>query len=186
MADEQDYQQPGRTRCKLDIHREIWDLGGTMTAEFYNASDPTEPTGVIHEDETLRVRVTIELTGRILGYLCNTKIGVSLAFESCGSGFEGEWCQWQELYPCEQDTYYFDFEIPGRRLRAGECGKQYELCITLSSKDCCGRVGFIFGTCREATITVLPTDVSDTPTPAAEADEAATGEQPAAGAGDKA
>ena len=43
----------------------------------------------------------------------------------------------------------YEFEVPGSRLRPGECGKQYELCITLSSKDCCGRVGFIFGTCAE-------------------------------------
>jgi hypothetical protein len=78
MADEQDDQQPDRTRCRLDIHREIWDLGGTMTAEVSNACDPTEPTGAIHEDETPRVRVTARLTGRILGYLCKTKIEHSL------------------------------------------------------------------------------------------------------------
>lgn len=48
---------------------------------------------------------------------------------------EFEICQWQYLYPCEQDTYVFEFEVPGRRLRAGPCGRQYELCITLSSKD---------------------------------------------------
>jgi hypothetical protein len=154
------------TECTLDIHKEVWDLGGTMTAQFYNKSDPTEPVGVIHEDETLLVRIRVTLTGRIVSYLCNTKIGVSLAFESCGPGGEFETCQWQELYPCERLTYDFEFEVPGRRLRAGQCGRQYELCITLSSKDCCGKVGFIFGTCKGITVTVLPTDVSDTPAPA--------------------
>ena len=51
-----------------------------MTAQFYNASDPSEPIGVIHEDETLLVRITVTLTGRIVSYLCNTQIGVSVAF----------------------------------------------------------------------------------------------------------
>lgn len=162
----------GTTECILDVHREVWDLGGTMTAQFYNASDPSEPIGVIHEDETLLVRITVTLTGRIVSYLCNTQIGVSVAFESCGPGGEFEICRWQYLYPCEQDTYVFEFEVPGRRLRAGPCGRQYELCITLSSKDCCGKVGFIFGTCKDFDITVLPTDESDTPAAAA-ADEAA-------------
>ena len=168
----------GRTECTLDIHREVWDLGGTMTAQFYNQSDPSEPTGVIHEDETLLVRITVTLTGRIVSYLCNTQIGVSVAFESCGPGGEFETCRWQELYPCERDTYYFEFEVPGSRLRAGPCGRQYELCITLSSRDCCGRVGFIFGTCKGINITVLPTDVSDTPAPAG-AESASSGAQPA-------
>jgi hypothetical protein len=30
-----------------------------------------------------------------------------------------------------------------------------------SSKDCCGKVGFIFGTCKDINITVLPADVND-------------------------
>jgi hypothetical protein len=66
----------GVTECTLDIHPEVWDLGGTMTARFYNKSDPSEPTGVIHEDETLLVKVTVTLTGRIVNYLCKTQIGV--------------------------------------------------------------------------------------------------------------
>jgi hypothetical protein len=150
----------GETECKLDVHKEIWDLGGTMTARFYNKSDPSEPTGVIHEDETLLVKIRLVLTGRILNYLCNTSVGVSVAFESCGSGGEFEICQWQELYPCDRNTYDFEFEVPGGRLRSGECGRQFELCITLSSKDCCGKVGFIFGTCKDINITVLPADVN--------------------------
>jgi hypothetical protein len=151
----------GVTECTLDVHTEVWDLGGTMTASFYNKSDPSEPTGVIHEDETLLVKVTITLTGRIVNYLCKTQIGVGVAFESCGRGADFEYCDWQELDPCERLTYEFEFEVPPGTLRSGECGRQYELCITLSSKDCCGKVGFIFGTCKDINITVLPADVND-------------------------
>ena len=148
------------TDCKLDIHKETWDLGGTMTAEFFDVAG--EPCYVIHEDQMLRVRVTVHLTGRILHYLCNTSIGVSVAFESCGSGPEFEVCDWKTLTPCAPggDTYQFEFNIAGSRLGGGECGRRYELCITLGSKDCCGKVGFIFGACHDFSITVLPADVN--------------------------
>ena len=148
------------TECKLDIHKEAWDLGGVMTAEFFDAAG--EPCLVIHEDQDLRVRVTVTLTGRILHYLCNTSICVAIGFESCGSGPEFEVHDWKVLNPCAPggDTYVFDFRVPGGGLPAGECGKQYELCITLGSKDCCGKVGFIFGTCKDINITVLPADVN--------------------------
>lgn len=146
------------TECTIDVHKEVWDLGGTMTAQFYNPAG--EPCLVVHENQELRVVVTVKLTGRILNYLCNTKICVQLAFESCGSGPEGELHEWKTLVPCETDTYTFEFRVPSGRLTAGECGRQYELCITLGSKDCCGKVGFIFGTCKDLDITVLPADVN--------------------------
>lgn len=152
------------TPCIIDVHPNVFDLTGELIAEFFN-KDTTEPCGFIHEDQTLVVKVTVTLKGRILNYLCNTKLCVCLAFESCGSGFEGEFTKCKTLDPCKTKVYTFEFEVPGGCLKAGECGKQYELCITLGSKDCCGKVGFIFGSCKDFTITVLPADVSGTPAP---------------------
>ena len=148
------------TECKLDIHKEAWDLGGTMSAELFD--EKGGPCALIHENQELRIIVTLKLTGRILNYLCNTQICVEVAFESCGSGVEIERHDWKVLNPCAPggDTYVFDFRIPPGTLPAGECGKQYELCITLGSKDCCNKVGFIFGTCKDFNITVAPADVN--------------------------
>ena len=148
------------TECKLDIHKEVWDLGGVMTAEFYDVAG--HPCRVVHENDEIRIVVVLKLTGRILNYLCNTKICVQVAFESCGTGPEDSVHQWKVLNPCAPggDRYEFDFRIPAGRLTAGECGTQYELCITVGSKDCCDKVGFIFGTCKDFDITVLPADVN--------------------------
>ena len=38
----------------------------------------------------------------------------------------------------------------------GECGREYHLCITLGSRDCCGKVGFVYGSCDAYTLTVSP------------------------------
>lgn len=124
-----------------------------------------EPVSFVHEDQVLVVRAQVTLGGKILNYLCNTQLCVCLAFESCGSGPEGEICRWVTLDPCRTNVYDFEFELPAGSLKAGECGKSYEICLTLGSKDCCGKVGFIFGRCNDFDITVLPADVSGTPAP---------------------
>ena len=81
--------------CIIDVHPNIFDLTGKLTVDFYNATSPTEPVTFVHEDQVLVVKVRVELGGRILNYLCNTHLCVCLAFESCGSGPEGEICEWQ-------------------------------------------------------------------------------------------
>ncbi len=147
-------------KCKLDIHQEIWDLGGYLEAEFLTPDG--EPCKLVHEDQAVHIHVTVHLTGSILHYLCNTEMCVTVAYESIGTGPEGEFTQGKTLTPCREggDTYTFDFDIPAGTLTAGECGKQYEIAITLGSKDCCGHVGFIFGTCKDFNITVVPADVN--------------------------
>ncbi|MDX2378342.1 MAG: hypothetical protein QNM02_01115 [Acidimicrobiia bacterium] len=146
--------------CKLDIHQEVWDLGGTLEAAFLTPDG--EPCQLLHEDQAVRIRVRVHLTGRILNYLCDTQLCVTVAYESIGTGPEGEVTRGHTLTPCRDggDTYTFDFDLPGGTLSAGECGKQYEIGITLGSKDCCGQAGFIFGTCRDFNITVVPADVN--------------------------
>lgn len=146
--------------CELDVHPEIWDLTGTLTGEVIGPNG--EPCKAVHVDQSMKIKVTVELGGRILHYLCNTQIGVSLAFESCGSGVEGEWCKWLTIEPCKPggNTLVFEFEVGRGVLSTSECGRQYEICITVGSKDCCGKVGFIFGTCHDFNITVLPADVN--------------------------
>jgi len=149
--------------CIIDVHPNIFDLTGKLTVDFYNATSPTEPVTFVHEDQVLVVKVRVELGGRILNYLCNTHLCVCLAFESCGSGPEGEICEWLMLDPGNTNVYTFEFRLPAGKLPSGECGKSYDICITLGSKDCCGKVGFIFGRCKDFQITVLPADVSGTP-----------------------
>lgn len=133
-----DATQPNE--CIIDVHPNIFDLTGKLTVDFYNETNPTEPITFVHEDQVLVVKVNVELGGRILNYLCNTSLCVCLAFESCGSGPEGEICEWQMLDPCNTNVYCFEFRLPAGHLTAGECGKTYDICITLGSKDCCGNV----------------------------------------------
>ncbi len=159
-TDSADTTSTGTTICKLEPRKHIWDLGGTMTATFADKSKPSEPVGFIDSNQVLLVTVTVTLTGRMRYYLCNTSLCVCLAFESCGRGSSGDFCKTIFLEgpdsPCRKEQWVFDFEIPPGTFSTGECGREYTLCITLGSKDCCGKVGFVFGSCHEFTITVSP------------------------------
>jgi len=150
----------GTTPCVLESRPHIWDLGGTMTATFADKSNPAEPVGFIDSNQTLLVTVTVTLTGRIRYYLCNTSLCVGLAFEACGRGSSGDFCKTIVLEgadsPCQTDQWVFEFEIPPGTFTTCDCGREYTLCITLGSKDCCGKVGFVFGSCHDYTITVSP------------------------------
>ena len=150
----------GTTPCVLELRPHIWDLGGTMTATFADKSNPSEPAGFIDSDQTLQVTVTVTLTGRIRYYLCDTSLCVCLAFEACGRGSSGDFCKTIVLEgsdsPCQTNRWVFDFEVPPGTFDPGTCGREYELCITLGSRDCCGKVGFVFGSCHEYHITVSP------------------------------
>jgi hypothetical protein len=151
----------GTTKCVLEPRPQIWDLRGELTAIFYDKSDLSEPVGFINSDQVLEVRVTVTLTGKIRNYLCGTTLCCCLAFEACGCGPSGDYCQTIELTgkngPCEKkDGWVFIFDVPANTFSAGECGREYHLCITLGSKDCCGKVGFVYGMCNEFTITVVP------------------------------
>lgn len=156
--------KPGVSWCEIDIHPNLFDLKGTMTTSFYNKSDMKEPTGFIHADQTLVVKTRVSLSGRILSYLCKTQLCVCASFESCGKGIEDDFCDWKTLEdPCKIKDYDFEIEVPANKLTSGHCGKDYTVCVVLGSKDCCGKVGFIFGRCRHFSITVLPADESGLP-----------------------
>jgi hypothetical protein len=150
----------GTTPCILEPRAHLWDLGGTLTATFADKSDPSEPVGFIDSNQVLVVTVTVTLTGRIRYYLCDTTLCVCLAFEACGPGSTGDFCETILLEgrysPCNTDTWVFEFEVPAGTFNPGDCGREYNLCITLGSKDCCGKVGFVFGSCHDYTITVSP------------------------------
>jgi hypothetical protein len=147
-------------KCTLETRPHIWDLGGTMTATFADKSDPTVPIRFIESDHDLVATVTVTLTGKIRYYLCDTSLCVCLAFEACGLGSSGDFYQTIRLEgtdsPCCTDEWVFKFDVPSGTFSPGDCGREYELCITLGSKDCCGKVGFVFGSCHEYTITVSP------------------------------
>ena len=148
------------TWCTLETRPHVWDLGGNLRATFANKKDPTRDVKFIDCEETLLVTVTVCLTGRIRYYLCDTHLCVNLAFQACGHGSCGDCCKTICLEgpysPCCTDEWKFEFEIPPNTFSPGECGREYELCITLGSKDCCGKVGFVFGCCHEYTITATP------------------------------
>jgi hypothetical protein len=160
-----DTTSTGSTVCTLEPRPHIWDLGGTMTATFADQSDPSSPVGFIDSNQTLLVKVTVNLTGRILNYLCNTSLCVCLAFEACGPGSTGDFCKTIFLdgpnSPCQTNQWVFDFVVPPGTFSPGACGREYTLCITLGSRDCCGKVGFVFGSCHEYTITVSPAETDD-------------------------
>jgi hypothetical protein len=149
--------------CVVDVHPNIFDLTGKLRAQFYNKTDPAHPVHIVHADQVLVVKVTVVLGGRIVSYLCDTELCVCLAFETCGSGEEFEICRWITLEPCKTLTYEFEIEVAAGTLVSGECGKSYEVCVTLGSRDCCKKPGFIFGSCKHFDLTVMPADVSGTP-----------------------
>jgi len=150
----------GTTQCILEPRPHIWDLGGTMTATFADKSNPGEPVGFINSNQVLEVTVTVNLTGNVLNYLCDTSMCVCLAFEACGCGPSGDFCEWIELTgdnsPCRTHEWKFVIDVPPGKFNPGECGREYRLCITLGSRDCCGKVGFVYGSCDAYTITVVP------------------------------
>jgi len=155
----------GTTPCILESRPHIWDLGGTMTAKFEDASNPGNPVGFIDANQTLLVTVTVTLTGRIRNYLCNTSLCVCLAFDACGCGSVGDFCDTIFLAgpdsPCQKSEWIFTFNVPPGTFSPGPCGREYNLCITLGSRDCCGKVGFVFGSCRDYVITVSPAETDD-------------------------
>jgi hypothetical protein len=150
----------GTTCCTIEPQPHIWDLGGTMTATFSDPGDPDEQIGYLDADQELLVTVTVKLTGRIRYYLCDTTLCVCVAFNACGPGSSGDFCEKIVLEgdncPCNTDTWVFKICIPAGTFTPGECGREYELCITLGSRDCCDKVGFIFGSCHEYHLTVTP------------------------------
>jgi hypothetical protein len=160
MTTATDTDSVGTTPCTLVPKKNIWDLGGTLTATFADKSDPSEPVGFIAVDQILLVTVTVTLTGRIKNYLCQTSLCVCLAFEACGPGSTGDFCKTIFLdganSPCQTSTWVFDFEVPAGTFSPGNCGREYNLCITLGSRDCCDKAGFVFGSCHDYTITVTP------------------------------
>jgi hypothetical protein len=170
-----DTTSTGTEKCVLETRPHIWDLGGTMEAKFADQSNPDEPVGFIDTNQTLLVTVTVTLTGRIKNYLCNTSLCMCLAFEACGPGSSGDFCKTIYLdgkdSPCQTDTWVFEFVVPPDTFSPGCCGREYTLCITLGSKDCCGKVGFVFGSCHDYKLTVSPAQTDGTPE--AEADTAA-------------
>ncbi|MGH3867648.1 MAG: hypothetical protein ACRDQ4_16230 [Pseudonocardiaceae bacterium] len=144
----------------LDVEPQVWDLHATVTAVYFDKTDPDEPIGIIHANQTLVVKVTIVLSGKSLHYLCDTELCVCLAYDACGIDVEGQICKTIKLEgeydPCNTGTFVFKFEIPPNTLTAGDCGTQYDICLTISSKDCCGDFGFLFGCCKDFDICVLP------------------------------
>ena len=118
----------GTSPCILEPRPHIWDLGGTMTVTFADESDPDEPVGFIDSNQVLLVTVTVTLTGRIRYYLCDTTLCVCLAFNACGPGSTGEYCERIVLEgpnsPCRTDKWVFKIRgarghvHPGR-VRAG-------------------------------------------------------------------
>lgn len=155
----------GQDRCQLEVLPHIWDLHGTMHAEFFDASNPPLPVGFIEADQTLEVVVTVELAGKILNYLCETTLCVCLAFEACGRAPSGDFCE--QIYltgpnsPCKVNTWVFRFTVPPNTFEPGQCGREYHLCITLGSRDCCGKVGFVYGSCDAYRLTVTPSQTDE-------------------------
>ena len=155
-----DATQPNE--CIIDVHPNIFDLTGKLTVDFYNETNPTEPITFVDEDQVLVVKVNVELGGRILNYLCNTSLCVCLAFESCGSGPEGEICEWQMLDPCNTNVYCFEFRPPGGHRGRGMREDLRHLHY-LGFEGLLRQRRFIFGRCKDFHITVLAADVSGTP-----------------------
>jgi hypothetical protein len=160
-------------KCTLEVRPEIWDLHGEMSAMFAVEGSPPMPTGFMNSNQTLQVTVTVCLEGNILNYLCQTSMCVCLAFEACGCGPVGDLCQWIELTgdnsPCCKHCWEFVIDVPPGTFNPGECGREYTLCITLGSKDCCGKVGFVYGSCDAYRITVVPPQTDDPPEPQVDA-----------------
>jgi len=157
-------------KCKLEVRPEIWDLSGEMYATFSVEGNPPMPTGFMNSNQTLQVVVTVELQGNILNYLCETCMCVCLAFEACGCApVESDLYKCIKLTgdqsPCQKKPPRWEFviDVPSGTFNPGRCGREYKLCITLGSKDCCGKVGFVYGSCDAYKITVVPPQTDDAP-----------------------
>jgi hypothetical protein len=140
-----------RKKCSVEIVP-AGRLEGTLEAECFELDPALQPTDIITDRQSFRVRVKWCVIGELRRHLCGTWC-IQIAWESCGSGPEGEWHRDIDFDGCDEDgCYQLDFDFPPGRLPAGECGTVYCLCVTLSSKRVCGErkyVGLIHGFCKD-------------------------------------
>jgi hypothetical protein len=139
--------------CEIHLDPKTWDLSGEMEMSLFDTFGA--PIPMVHVDKAFRVQVTVTLKGDVLRYLCGS-LCVELGFESLGSGNEPDLYDDKNLDPCGSGIYVFNIVVPPNTLSAGHCGKVYDVGVTLGSTDACGKSGFIFGTCGDFDLSVMP------------------------------
>jgi hypothetical protein len=140
--------------CNVEIEQQTFDLTATMEMKYFEINPEGAPN-IIHEDQDFEVDVKVVLYGRIRRHLCG-ELCVEIAFHGCSGGPDWVGQKQLPLDPCGDGTYLFKIRVPGGSLSGRECGQIYELCVTLGSRDSCGKSGVIFGTCTPDNITIVP------------------------------
>ena len=133
------------TKTTLDISAEVFEVGGDT------------PTNIIGTDQDWKVVVKWAVHGHLVSHLCG-KWAVGLSLESIG-GRADEYDFGPEkvdMEPCGDGKYSYTFNIPAGAVSAGDAdGTIYELGVTLTARDACGKPSHIAAFCTEVSLMVF-------------------------------
>lgn len=144
--------------CAFEVPESIlMNLKGSVSYQFLEKGG-IDPTNIITSEQESLVRVDITFGGK-LSHLFSLTWCVCVAFESHGSGPEGELCvkdiPWN---PCRDgDVTTVDVVVPAGYLPAKECGAVYNITVTVTAKDQCGHPAPIAALCRGEYVMVYET-----------------------------
>ena len=142
--------------CDFQLEPYICDLNGNISIEVQDL-DSLQPTTVVDCEKGAKVTVRWDIEGKIKAHLCGQWC-VCVHLESMGPGPElsvKNPCATLEWEPCNDGGWEYEVVIPqdidvpaGEDLCADNCGRLYQVGVTLTSRDGCGEPGHIAAYCK--------------------------------------
>lgn len=128
------------TKTKLKIAAVVYEIGGDV------------PTSIIGTDQDWKVVVKWSIHGRLQSHLCG-KWAVGLSLESLGKAAEYDFGPaYVAMDPCGTGEYSHTFEIKAGEIAADEDGTLFELGVTLTARDACGKPSHIAAYCKDVSL----------------------------------
>jgi hypothetical protein len=145
--------------CEFEIDPVDCSLSGYINASVYEGGPPEgkqDPTTIVSCNEDLYVKVEWQLYGHLVQHLCGY-FCVCVYLESIGPGKDysldcdntGQPClDLIEMNPCGDGKYEAICRIPANSIDCGDCGRLYEIAVTLTSLNYCKKPGHIAAYCK--------------------------------------
>ena len=149
--------------CEFEIDPHDCDLWGYIRASVHEKDDPEgkhDAKTIIACDEDWYVKVKWRLWGGLMHHLCGY-FCVCVYLESIGPGEDyslpcdedDKPCiEWIKMDPCGDGYYEVICRVPKGTVDCGDCGKLYEVAVTLTSFDYCKNPGHIAAYCKGPTL----------------------------------
>jgi hypothetical protein len=128
------------TKTTLHIQAEVFEIGGDA------------PTNIIGTDQEWQVVVRWGVHGRMVSHLCG-KWAVGLSLESIGKANEYDFGPaFVDMDPCGNGHYSYTFNIKKNEVSADVDGTIYNLGVTLTARDACGKPSHIAAFCHDVSL----------------------------------